>query len=115
MSIQTVSATPFDAVQIEARPGGVASDVWLRKNIEKGTANYDENSDATIEFYRADEVHFVAVGIPSVEEISASFDVLWTEHDDDGLTDSQRISKLAQQIEDTNAALLELGDLVGGE
>lgn len=115
MSIQTVSATPFDAVLIEARPGGVVSDVWLRKNIEKDTVNRDEDSDVTIEFYRADEIHFVAMGVPSVEEIGASFDVLWTKHDDDDLTDSQRISKLAQQIEDTNAALLELGDLVGGE
>lgn len=122
MSVTTCSATPIDAVMIEARPGGATADVWLRRNIEKDVADNGADAEKAIEFYRADELHFVAVGVPSVEEVTAAFDELWEAHEDDGLTEREQIDKLIAQLkdtraalEDTNAALLEIGDLVGGE
>ncbi len=122
MSYQTISATPLDAVTVEARAGGVAADVWLRKNIEKDAADHGEDAAAAIEFYRADEIHFVSAGVPSIEEVMAVFGELWTAHEHDELTDAERIDLLTAQLretkaalEDTNAALLEIGDLVGGE
>lgn len=122
MSVTTCSATPIDAVMIEARPGGATADVWLRRNIEKDVADNGANAEKAIEFYRADELHFVAVGVPSVEEVKAAFDELWEAHEDDELTEREQIDKLIEQLkdtnaalEDTNAALLEIGDLVGGE
>ena len=122
MSIQTCSATPLDAVMVEARPGGATADVWLRKNIEKDVADNGTDAEKAIEFYRADELHFVAVGVPTVEEVTAAFDELWDAHEDDELTDLEQIDKLIAQLkdtraalEDTNTALLEIGDLVGGE
>lgn len=122
MSVTTCSATPIDAVMIEARPGGAPADVWLRRNIEKDVADNGADAEKAIEFYRADELHFVAVGVPSVEEVTAAFDELWEAHDDDELTEREQIDKLIAQLkdtraalEDTNAALLEIGDLVGGE
>lgn len=122
MSITTCSATPIDAVMIEARPGGATADVWLRRNIEKDVADNGADAEKAIEFYRADELHFVAVGVPSVEEVTAAFDELWEVHEDDELTEREQIDKLIAQLkdtraalEDTNAALLEIGDLVGGE
>ena len=122
MSVSTCSATPIDAVMIEARPGGATADVWLRRNIEKDVADNGANAEKAIEFYRADELHFVAVGVPSVEEVTAAFDELWEAHEDDELTEREQIDKLIAQLkdtraalEDTNAALLEIGDLVGGE
>lgn len=122
MSTQTCSATPLDAVMIEARPGGVTADVWLRKNIEKDVAGNGSDAEKAIEFYRADELHFVAVGVPSVEEVTAAFNELWDAHEVDELTDTERIDMLINQLKDTraalkdtNAALLEIGDLVGGE
>lgn len=122
MSVTTCSATPIDAVMIEARPGGATADVWLRRNIEKDVADNGADAEKAIEFYRADELHFVAVGVPSVEEVTAAFDELWEAHDDDELTEREQIDKLIAQLkdtraalEDTNAALLEIGDLVGGE
>lgn len=122
MSTQTCSATPIDAVMIEARPGGATADVWLRRNIEKDVADNGADAEKAIEFYRADELHFVAVGVPSVEEVTAAFDELWEAHEDDELTEREQIDKLIAQLkdtraalEDTNAALLEIGDLVGGE
>ena len=128
MSTQTCSATPLDAVMIEARPGGMTADVWLRRNIEKDVADNGADGSA-IEFYRADELHFVAVGVPSIEAVTAAFDELWVAHEDDELTDTERIDMLINQLKDTraalkdtraalkdtNAALLEIGDLVGGE
>lgn len=122
MSVTTCSATPIDAVMIEARPGGATADVWLRRNIEKDVADNGADAEKAIEFYRADELHFVPVGVPSVEEVTAAFDELWEAHEDDELTEREQIDKLIAQLkdtraalEDTNAALLEIGDLVGGE
>lgn len=122
MSVTTCSATPIDSVMIEARPGGATADVWLRRNIEKDVADNGADAEKAIEFYRADELHFVAVGVPSVEEVTTAFDELWEAHEDDELTEREQIDKLIAQLkdtraalEDTNAALLEIGDLVGGE
>lgn len=122
MSVATCSATPLDAVMVEARPGGATADVWLRRNIEKDVADNGADAEKAIEFYRADELHFVAVGVPTVEEVTAAFDELWDAHEDDELNELEQIDKLIEQLkdtraalEDTNAALLEIGDLVGGE
>ena len=122
MSVATCSATPLDAVMVEARPGGATADVWLRRNIEKDVVDNEADAEKAIEFYRADELHFVAVGVPTVEEVTAAFDELWDAHEDDELTELEQIDKLIEQLkdtraalEDTNAALLEIGDLVGGE
>lgn len=122
MSTQTCSATPLDAVMVEAMPGGATSDVWLRRNIERDVADNGADTEKAIEFWRADELHFVAVGTPSVEEVAAAFNELWDAHEDDELTEIERIDKLIEQLndtraalDDTQAALLEIGDLVGGE
>ncbi len=122
MSYQTVSATPLAAVLIEARADNVTADVWLRKNIEKDVADNGLDAEKSIEFYKADEIHFIQVGVPTVDEVTAAFDELWEAHEDDGLTDAERIDALMAQLkatnaalDDTNAALLEIGDLVGGE
>ncbi len=122
MSTMTCSATPLDAVTVEVRPGGVTSDVWLRRNIEKDVADNSTDTEKAIEFWRADELHFVAVGTPSIEEVTAAFNELWDAHEGDGLTDTERIDSIIAQLKqtraalaDTNAALLEIGDIVGGE
>lgn len=118
----TCSATPLDVVLIEPRAGGAISDVWLRKNIQKDVADNGIDSGKAIEFYRADEIHFVQAGVPTLEGITAAFDELWAAHEDDGLRDTERIDNLIAQFKqtraalaDTNAALLEIGDIVGGE
>lgn len=118
----TCSATPLDVVLIEPRAGGAISDVWLRKNIQKDVADNGIDSGKAIEFYRADEIHFVQAGVPTLEGITAAFDALWSAHEDDGLSDTERIDDLIAHLNqtraalaDTNAALLEIGDIVGGE
>lgn len=115
MSYQTISSTRPDAVLVEARPGGMAADVWLRRDIAQDTADHGEDADAATEYWTAEELHYVAAGVPTVDEVTAAFDELWAAHEDDGLTDDERMAKLAQSIADNTAALIELGDLLGGE
>lgn len=112
MSYQTVSATPLEAVLIEARADGMSADVWLRRNIERDVADNGPDVEKAVEFYRADEVHFVQAGALTVEEITAAFDELWAAHDDDGMTDSERIAALASSDSDNADALAELGDML---
>lgn len=115
MSYQTISSTRPDAVLVEARPGGMTADVWLRRDIEQDTADNGEDADAATEYWTAEELHYVAAGVPTADEVAADFDNIWAAHEDDGLTDSERMARLAQSIADNTAALIELGDLLGGE
>ena len=112
MSYQTISATPPEAVLIEARADGMGADVWLRKNIERDVADNGPDAGRAIEFYRADEVHFVQAGAPTVDEVTAAFDELWAAHDGDGMTDAERIAALAASDSDNTDALAELGDML---
>ena len=114
MPTKTRSATPLEPALVEARPGGAASDVWLRKNVVRDAAD-DGPDGGPVEFWEADEVHFVAEGVPEVADVKARIDELWSAHEDDDLTGAERLAKLAQSVADQQAALLELGDLIGGE
>lgn len=100
----------------------IGQNVWLRKNIETSTREVDLNDTDTGTVYRYDEVHFVDYGFPTVESVRESFDELWSVHAADGMSDSARIDDAIKRLEaikasleDTNAALLEIGDIVGGE
>lgn len=115
MSYQTISSTRPDAVMVEARPGSLAADVWLRRDIVQDTADHGEDAECATEYWTVEELHYVADGVPTVDEVTAAFDELWAAHEDDGLTDAERMSRLAQSIADNTAALIELGDLLGGE
>ena len=78
-------------------------------------ADRGPDAEMAVELYRADEVHFVQAGVPAVDEVAAAFDALWAAHEHDELTDAERIAALEQANADTAAALMELGDLMGGE
>lgn len=121
MSYETCSASPLEAVQVELRPGGAASDVWLRRNIEKDVRDNGLDAEDATEFYRAEEIHIVQAGTPTEEELQAAFDDLWEAHESDELTDIERIDALMRQLgavntalDDTVSALMELGGIVGG-
>lgn len=113
MVTKTISATQPQAVQVEPH-GATRSDVWLRKNITQDAA--DNGPDGTpASFWTADEIHFVADGTPTAEELSADFDALWQEHEEDGASLEEQVAAARQLAEDNAAALLELGDIIGGE
>lgn len=108
--IRTVSATPLEQVSIE-NTDGPSVHVWLRRNIAKDAADNGPDGKA-YEFYTADELHFMADGAPSVDELTERFDELWAEHEDDGMTTSDRLAALSVSESDSADALAELGDMV---
>lgn len=98
--------------------------VWLRKNIQSSTreVDLDEFGAIAATVYSYDEVHYTDSTSPNAEQVRESFEELWSAHASDGMPDAQRIDNLTKQLETTkaelenaNAALLELGDLIGGE
>lgn len=102
----------------------IGQNVWLRKNIETPTreVGLSDSDTAPETVYRYDEVYFVDCGFPTAESVRESFDELWSVHAADGMPDSARIDDAIRRLEavkaslaDTNAALLEIGDIVGGE
>lgn len=106
---QTVSATELSAVQV------ASPQVWLRKDIHQDTletASGDETK--SYDAWLADEITFID---PTVTEDYATehFEELWAAHEDDGKTADERISELQAQIVEYDAALMELGDMLGGE
>ncbi len=112
MVVETRSSTPPEAVVVEAMPGGAASCVWLRRGIERDVADQGPDAERAVEFYRADEVGFSVEGVPTADEVAASFDALWAAHEHDGMTDAERIAALAASDSDNSDALAELGDML---
>ena len=104
--IHTVSATPLDKVMVESSPGGRAH-VWLRRNVTHGVSELDGQTAV----YEADEIHYLAEEAPTVDEVEASFDVLWAQHEGDDLSVEER---LRQRVSDLEAALAEVADLIAG-
>lgn len=115
MVVKTCSAAMPDAVAVETRPGGAAADVWLRKNIERGVADCGPDAAEAVELWLADELHFVAAGVPTVDELTPRFDEIWAAHEGDGASDVERIEALEAQLAEYQVALMELGDIIGGE
>lgn len=63
--------------------GAGSTNVWLRANIASDVAdNGPEGSP--IEFWTADEVHFLYAGEMAESEAESRFDELWAEHEYDG-------------------------------
>lgn len=100
--------------KVQCEPHGTSrTDVWLRKNITKTTADIAEG--VSVDMWIADELHFVADGTPTPAEIEADFDALWSAHEHDGESLAEQVAAARQLAEDNAAALLELGDIIGGE
>lgn len=102
--IKTISADkPEKILKID---DGAVSHVWLRKNIvEDATDN--ETGGTACKFWRADEVSFVC---PFVEtaKIEKNFDSLFAKYSEGEPNVSERLAAL-------ESAILEIGDIVGGE
>ena len=108
------AADEIQKVRVEAAPNGRTSEVWLAKNIAKDTADKGPDGEP-VEFWRADYIRFIVPGIPLAADVEAEFDALWSAHEYDGMGASERMAQLEQQVAETQAAVIELGDIVGGE
>lgn len=107
MSHRVESSTPLAPVVAD---GG---QVWLRRNIRTETRE-DVGGEGAREVSVADEVTFVD---PAVDEAyaSAHADELWVAHQYDGMSTAEVIAALGERISEQESALLELGDLIGGD
>lgn len=92
----TLSATPLDAVLVVPRAGGVASDVWLRRNVAHDVIEMDGTSQ---EVWEADEVHGTVAGMPAAAELEADFDSLWEAFEQAGLTDRELVMRSMEAAE----------------
>ncbi len=105
------------------RPGAVeiaGTDVWLRRGIAEGEREREEQGgeggSVKVKVFTYEELHFTdPTGELTVEGAKADFDTVWAAHEADGMSMEEQIASLQQQVADSQAALLELGDIVGGE
>ena len=108
------SISASQPLQVQCEPHGTSrTDVWLRKNITKTAC--DIAAGVSVDVWMADELHFVADGTPTPSEIEADFNALWSAHEHDGESLAEQVAAARQLAEDNAAALLELGDIIGGE
>ena len=93
-------------------------DVWLRRGIAEGEREEQggEGGSVKVKVFTYEELHFTdPTGELTVEGAKANFDTVWAVHEADGMSMEEQIASLQQQVADSQAALLELGDIVGGE
>lgn len=94
------------------------ADVWLRRGIAEGEREErgGEGGSVKVKVFTYEELHFTdPTGELTVEGAKADFEAVWAEHEADGMSMEEQIASLQQQVADSQAALLELGDIVGGE
>lgn len=94
------------------------TDVWLRRGITEGERDEQggEGGSVKVKVFTYEELHFTdPTGELTVEGAKADFDTVWAAHEVDGMSMEEQIASLQQQVADSQAALLELGDIVGGE
>ena len=111
--VETISGT--EPARVVVAQDGPVAHVWMRRNIEKDVKDPDDGEGESYEFWCAKELAFTVAGSPTAAGIEADFDAVWAEHERDGMTEAERITELEAQNADMQAALLELGDMVGGE
>lgn len=70
------------------------TEVWLRRNHAQDTAD-DGMEGEPMTFWTCDEVSFTVAGSMTAEEAEASFDSLWSSHEDDGV-DASEIARTAR-------------------
>lgn len=88
--------------------------MWLSRDISKDTRD-PEGDGEPYEFWTAETLHYMEAGTPSVKEIEDDFEATVERVLDAEKTPAERLAELEQDNADMQAALLELGDLVGGE
>ena len=93
---------------IEQSSGGKAH-VWLRRNITESTEDFEGQS---VQVWDADEVYYLADDTPTVAEVEAQFAQLWAQYELDGVPE---VEQLRTRLQEAEAALAELADLLGGE
>lgn len=119
------SAEPRE-VECLVRPGGMVTEVWLRRNAESDVADSPDGTGT--EFWEWDENHLVLPGALTEADVDA--DALWERAEAEALTDreyaealdaatgdaladlSEAVSDNALSLSDISDALAELSQVV---
>lgn len=104
--IRTTSATPLDRISVEASRAGGGAHVWLREGITQTT-----DPDSGQDVYEADEIYYYTPETPTPDEVEAQFTQLWAQYELDGVPE---VEQLRTRLQETEAALAELADVVAG-
>lgn len=115
--VETYYGPKPERVHVEHLDG--RTHVWLVKDIERDTVDRGPDGYGAVEAYTGKTLHFAMWGTVSAVEVERRFDALWSEHELDGMGDSERIAALAQatadngkQMETVFQALAELGEMI---
>ena len=115
--VETYYGPKPDPVRVEHLDG--RTHVWLVKDAERDTVDRGPDERDAVEVYTGKTLHFTMWGTVSAADIERGFDALWTEHERDGMGDSERISAVEQatadngkQMETVFQAVAELGDMI---
>lgn len=115
--VETYYGPKPERVHVEHLDG--RTHVWLVKDAERDTVNCGPDERDSIEVYTGKTLHFTMWGTVSADEVERGFDALWSEHELDGISDTERIGIVEQATADNGKqldmafqALAELGDMI---
>lgn len=115
--VETYYGPEPERVRVEHLDG--RTHVWLVRDAERDTVDRGPDERDAVEVYTGKTLHFTMWGTVSAAEIERGFDALWTEHERDGMGDSERISAVehatadnGKQMETVFQAVAELGDMI---
>lgn len=100
----TQSATELTPVVVEPNGAGGA-DVWLNRNITTKEIPLDDGLSQTM--WDAEQLHYVAPGVPDPAEVLANFDEVWAEHEP---VPDMPTSELADAIADLSTTVSDTAD-----
>lgn len=86
----------------------------MSRDIKKDTRDAEGDRPA-FDFWTAETLNYTEAGTPTVDEIEADFDAVAERQLAAEKTMAERIAELEQDNADLQSALLEIGDIVGGE
>lgn len=115
--VETYYGPKPERVHVEHLDG--RTHVWLVKDAELDTVDRGPDERDSVEVYTGKTLHFTMWGTVSADEVERGFDALWSEHELDGIGDTERIVAVEQatadngkQLETAFQALAELGDMI---
>lgn len=115
--VETYYGPKPERVHVEHLDG--RTHVWLVKDAERDTVDRGTDERDSVEVYTGKTLHFTMWGTVSADEVERGFDALWSEHELDGIGDTERIVAVEQvtadngkQLETAFQALAELGDMI---
>lgn len=115
--VETYYGPKPERVRVEHLDG--RTHVWLVKDVERDTVDRGPDEHDAVEVYTGKTLYFVLWGTVTADEVKRGFDALWSEHELDGMGDTDRIGAVEQataenssQLETVFQGMAELGNMI---